>query len=1086
MSSSFNIEEILTCLKNTYLSPDKKIREQSEEKLSHLYEQNIVSFSSQLIDLLKLSLNEIDKNLRMSIILFLKRSVKEKIKKKLLDKDSNIQLIQLYITIIVYPNMENKEIENLKEIFLLLLNETSGEILIEIIKYINKQISSMPLGSVNGVIGILSTIIEADPINNKETFIVASEGILNMSSSIVENLYNKYEDINQEVNLEDYLKFNSIFSNIFYLFFNCSIKANKKYNIKNDNISIIYDKLLIIGIKLIVNLKVKDNNRIISWTGNKKLDRNINTMKISIFKYLNLQVNFMGQLIMDKNTIQNHNQFIKIIMLNIEWIIMNKYNYLINIQSSDDYPDYHYSLIISYMFIYLKRILNKDNFIHEYEKSFNSMYKNVLLPLLLISNIEEEIALDNDTVNGYIIDMEDIIYNNKQKKIKPAVAGLIKKFFEKSSICNTFMVKYTLGFLEFLINKKNPNSEDKSLFDENDIFFLLFKTYPKHKIIYVLFLAFNIFSDVEQCSNNEENDILLSKFYRNSFNEITNNLDYPPLKHQFILFIKNYSIRFEDKDNTYFETNIKYLYNYLFETQYLLISNSAADAIQSFFKEDSQVDYKNIRNILLKVAISLSSYFEKQIKEMQISNFFEVLYQILSNFEDGDNQFFLTIFDNLCKRISIEEERHLRLKFVAKKEKNKAKKKASEQTNLNDYKVIIQKCFNIIKMLIDNKRFVEKNYEIIEASLKPLVAYMEQPEKIYFDDDIIYIIYMIIIQRGKVTGLGFGLIKNLYKYINKTKGLLLNTYELMNAYLAYSTDQILANKIWYEGIFAAFKSGMNFKKFNKSGLYTSILIQTWLIHCTKLPKNNLISLIMYVINQINIIVANNKSNKYLNDEDRYNFLGYVTLIISGLINYSDIIIPALQKTNNADILKNWLQIIIKENEIIFEYEIKIIIYSVCMIIKNEIIKGDIQYLLTIIVDLLLCQVNNGKYEIKKNTNKFINVTFVDDDDEDKSQDDDNEEDENIEYKEIKELVNKTINPVKDLDEFKNFHDLLNYIKMNKNDIYILWENTLNDDQKKNVSQLMGVKRIVIQYNDKPLVVPRRVVAIKRNPNNGNK
>ena len=117
MSSSFNIEEILTWLKNTYLSPDKKIREESELKLSQLYSQNIVSFSSQLIDLLKMPINKIDKSLRMSIILFLKRSVKEKIKNNQLDKDSNNQLIQLYITIIVNPNIDNKEIDNLKEIF---------------------------------------------------------------------------------------------------------------------------------------------------------------------------------------------------------------------------------------------------------------------------------------------------------------------------------------------------------------------------------------------------------------------------------------------------------------------------------------------------------------------------------------------------------------------------------------------------------------------------------------------------------------------------------------------------------------------------------------------------------------------------------------------------------------------------------------------------------------------------------------------------------------------------------------------------------------------------------------------------------
>ena len=47
---------------------------------------------------------------------------------------------------------------------------------------------------------------------------------------------------------------------------------------------------------------------------------------------------------------------------------MNKYSILMKLQIEDGqnyYSDYHFSLLISYMFIYLKRVLNKDNFIKE-------------------------------------------------------------------------------------------------------------------------------------------------------------------------------------------------------------------------------------------------------------------------------------------------------------------------------------------------------------------------------------------------------------------------------------------------------------------------------------------------------------------------------------------------------------------------------------------------------------------------------------------------------------------------------------------------------------------------------------------------
>ena len=1086
MASTFNIEEILACLKNTYLSPDKNVRTQAEKKLAELKELNILTFSSNLMDLLKMPLNEIDQSLRMSIILLLKRSINEKIQKKLLDENTNNQLIQLYIMIIVNPNMSAKEVDNLKETFKELLNNTTSEILVQIVVYISKQITSMPLGSANGVISILSSIIESSTINNGKTFLSILDGTINMTSSILENLYDKYEKLEPDNNLEDYFKLNNIFSSIFYLFFQCGVKGDKKYNIKDEKIANIYENMSIIGIKLLVNLKTNDNNRIISWVGNKKVDKNINSMKVNIFRFLNFHINkTLDDIHIDKKKLETQNQFIKIIMANLEWVIMNKFTYIIKMESTEDYPDYHYSLIISYMLIHLRRTLTKDNFIYEYTKHFNSMYKNILLPLLLITDIEEEILKDNDSVNGYIIDINDIIYENKEKKIKSTLAQLMKKYHNINLNSNTFMIKYTVGLLDYLVN--NNNLEDKTLFNENDIIILLLKAYSKDKIITVLFLALNILSQVEKCPNKVENDNLLNKFYKTSFDTLTNNLNYPPLKHQFILFIRNYALRFDEADSISFGTGIKFIYSYLFEIQYSLISNTAADTIQYFFNDNNEEDEKAIKNTLLKVATNMASNFEKFILEVNISNFFEVLYQIMTNFEDRNNDFNRKIYENLCKRVNVEVERHLRLKFITKKENNKIKKKATEKTNFNDYKIIINKCFNIIKYIINNKRFVDKNYELIENSLKPLVAFMEDPTKIDFDEDLIYIIYILIKQREKVTGIGFGLIKYLSKYIEKVGGLLLDAYQLINLYLAYGTEQILANKIWCEGLFSALKSGINADGFNKSGLYTCILIQTWVIHCNKIPNKDLKILIDKILNKLSIILINNNKKKYMSEE-KYNFLGYVTLLLSGLINYSSVIIPSLQKVKYENDFKKWLIIIAEENEVIFEYEIKIIIYSTCIIIKNGIINGDINDLLNACIALLKCQEGNGKYELRKRTKKELDYAFVEDDDEDNSKnDDDYEEDEDyIEFKEIKELVKNTINPIKDMDEFKIFNDFLVYLKNNRNDIYSSWENTLDEEAKNNITKLFSVKRIHIKYgknNSNSVLVPRRIVSIKRNINN---
>ena len=1080
MSSPYNINEILICLKNTYSSPDKNIRLESEKKLAELRNQNIVEFSSQLITLLKS--NEIDNNLKISIILLLKRSLKEKINKNEIDKIQCGQLIQQFIIILVNPSLLKKQLENLSEVFTMLLDMSSEETLIEIMKYISNQISSMPLGSFNGVISILVSIISSASLTKKFFPEILNIG-LTMGCSMIENLYVEYEKLNLNTNLEDYLKLNEMFSDSFNYFFLSNFKSFKRFQIKDAKIDNLFFKIYVIGIKLLVNMKSNNNNKIISWTDQEKIDKNINAMKINIFKFLNIQLNTFGEIIIEQNKVSVSDQLIKIILAELGWIIMNKYSILMKLETEDEqnyYYDYHYSLLISYMFIYLKRALNKDNFIKEYTQQFNDIFKNALLPLLILTNLEEEIALDNDSVIGYCIDMDDVIDSNKQKKIKSTVAGLIKVFYKKNETCNDFLFKYTVGLLEFLISGNNNILYNKNIFNENDIIIVLLRAYSKEKIATALFLLLNIIADVNS-KNNQRNDAYLRDFFSRIFDSCckTTNL---LLKHQIILFISNYALRFFESDSNAFESQILFLYSCLFDTTSSLISNSASEEIQHFF--DKKMDGENIKNTLLKAAIKNINNFENHIANIQVANFFDVLYQILINFDKFDSDFFIKIFEKICKRVNVEEERHRRLKFRVKKEKNKIKKKAAQQTNLKDYKIIVNKCFNIIRMLMHSKFFVVKNLSQIEEALRPLVEYMNEPNKIDFDEDIVSIIYNLIIHNQQLTKLSLLVIEHLYKYCEKIQGLLLDMYELINAYLAYGTDIILSNESYMEGIYKVFEQGLKNDKFKNGPFFTCLLIQTWVLNCAKIPQNIVQNLANIIFKDIKTIFTQYKKTSSLG-EDNYNFLGDVTVILSCLINYSNIIIPFLSQINNGNALKLWLEIINTEDEPGFEYEIKIIIYSLSILIQRGIIKNDITDFLNLSIELLKAQEYNAKYEIKKNDKKIIYSNFQKEDDE-QSESDKEENNEDNDYNEIKDLLAKTINPIKDMDEFKIFNELLIYLKNNDNAVYSKWESTLDDTKKSLVNKLFGTKRVNISLSDNSNVkVPRRILSIKRSQSGNN-
>ena len=119
--------------------------------------------------------------------------------------------------------------------------------------------------------------------------------------------------------------------------------------------------------------------------------------------------------------------------------------------------------------------------------------------------------------------------------------------------------------------------------------------------------------------------------------------------------------------------------------------------------------------------------------------------------------------------------------------------------------------------------------------------------------------------------------------------------------------------------------------------------------------------------------------------------------------------------------------------------------------------------------------------------KAIKTEFIEDDDEESEQDEGGEdlEEEQMGYREIKDLIKNTINPTKDIDEFMMFKELLLFLKDNKNEVFFTWENSLNKNRKEQVYKLFGTKRISIQTNNTTIQVPRRIVTIKRFLNNNN-
>ena len=127
---------------------------------------------------------------------------------------------------------------------------------------------------------------------------------------------------------------------------------------------------------------------------------------------------------------------------------------------------------------------------------------------------------------------------------------------------------------------------------------------------------------------------------------------------------------------------------------------------------------------------------------------------------------------------------------------------------------------------------------------------------------------------------------------------------------------------------------------------------------------------------------------------------------------------------------------------------------------------------------------NCKYQTKRDKINNIESNFIEEDEEDnKDEENDEDDEEDNELKEYKIIIDETSNPIKNLDEFQLYGEMLKYLKSEKNDIYSKWENSLTQDQKQKIMKLIATKRISIHSDDNNnnIVVARRIVSIKRNP-----
>lgn len=189
---------------------------------------------------------------------------------------------------------------------------------------------------------------------------------------------------------------------------------------------------------------------------------------------------------------------------------------------------------------------------------------------------------------------------------------------------------------------------------------------------------------------------------------------------------------------------------------------------------------KKIINEIFPILISLTT-------SSQISQLFDLIQELLSNyfvFLNNKQDILNALLGSLRERIFAEM----------------AKIKGT--TNITN--ITINKSWNIIRTLSENKYFLPEYIEIMESHLYPLYEMLKDPTQIDFDEDILLLIATFIKKSKRITSLERGLYKFVGFYFDKYHNVFGNLFDTLNSYVFYGSDFLSNDKQCLDLVFLFF------------------------------------------------------------------------------------------------------------------------------------------------------------------------------------------------------------------------------------------------------------------------------------------
>lgn len=894
------INSILSYLEMTYKSNDNEKRKQAEEKLKE-FQNYILTNLPECLSFLKS--NSLSKDLSNSLMLYIKNTI---IIQKKNTTTLTINIIENIIKSLLvclldveFPSKYQIEMNKcFEEIINCHLVEDNDQIIQTLINLFQTKILSGDINaaSYKGVAYILENILCATCVTDKNAnqIIIVELNCCELMLQKIIGLLENIKTIDNE-NKNTILTYINGVKVIFDLLLNISVHSQKTFHNSEHFSYILQNILQKYGLKML-SLNFEENNE------------NVIKMKTKIYKFiislLNISKAFFGM----KEIIEMHKKivFISLNIFNKESNLFQKINENVSFEN-----------MVDQMIIYLSKIIFKSIFQEELTQILIPFTKNIVFPILISNKKDiDDLEQDEDGTN-YSNYLYDLVSGKKGKNIKVSLAKFLGRGCKKNQDYISYLIQYSIYLIQTSLNIQ---TEPCSLISSDD--YMISNQVSDVQRIETSFLVLSIISGYLSTSHQEVLLDFIQKNYQILICEKVCGVSV--IKQRICFFISVYIEQFlslnKIKDD-FFMHICEFLFFNIFQNR----SNTIAQ-YESF--ESLKIILVSNQKFKENFILVSQKYIDEFISFSRKTNnilFFDLLNEIISSIT-AEN-IILEITKNIFIRILTE--------ISPRKLSHSRRNEMQIDQGLNsNYKIIINKCFLIIKQIFSNQIFISNQFSEIDELITPLLMYMKYPNKIDFDEDFIQIMIVLLKTLKSIPPCAMKLLPDLCQYLRKKKGLTLDLFELLNAYIIYSNDIIENYDDFCKIIFKNFKKSFA-KESNViiSPYLGTCLMQILLLNSKKAPEQIVIDLTAFLIERINGLLFGEKSNHsdyVISDSLQIVSLSMITLLSDVFVNYSRIASNLI----SIDQLIRFL-----EYQVAFQnytsYQIKLLVVGICSFLRES-------------------------------------------------------------------------------------------------------------------------------------------------------